>query len=78
MQDWGLSLNIDVGSHFMKKYTLLILFGFFSCHQDTTIRISDLRFPDASRAFFRDNQIDTTFIFTPQEDGREIKILHDV
>jgi len=57
----------------MRSLHLLLLLGVFSCTKDTRLDISDLKFPDPHRIYIKNNEIDTTFIFYPQPDGRELK-----
>jgi hypothetical protein len=56
----------------MERLGFILLIGFFSCNQDNAVHLSDLKFPDPERVFIKDNRIDTTFIFIPQESGGEL------
>jgi hypothetical protein len=53
----------------MAKLYLLLLIGIFGCTGDKSTDISKLKFPDPARDCIKDNQIDTTYTFHPQENG---------
>jgi hypothetical protein len=53
----------------MVKFYLLILIGIFGCTRDRSSDIAKLKFPDPDRDCIKENQIDTTYTFHPQENG---------
>ena len=53
----------------MDRLFVLVLFVVISCENGSHLDISDLKFPDPERVFIRNNNVDTMYLFVPQENG---------